>query len=210
MCLIAEREHERLRFHKSKYWTLTAANEKDGTKFESRSFLLKGKRVATGKDFDPQTGKLLEDKKAGTVWLTDKEANEWLRPSRKNLGPSTKSKKNRFHASRRLRSSHRLCNRSSNRKLGLSSRENDGDGAKTVRTRFHHLYAYGFTNLSTQAIAAARETIEKMYGKKYLPDTPREYTGKKSQRRTRSARSHSPGGYVVSGSGRDRTERRAP
>ena len=40
MCLIAEREHERLRFKKSQYWSLSAQNEKEGVKFESRSVLL--------------------------------------------------------------------------------------------------------------------------------------------------------------------------
>jgi DNA topoisomerase-1 len=51
------------------------------------------------------------------------------------------------------------------------------------------LYERGFitymrtdsTNLSAQAVQAARETIEKNYGKTYLPDQAREYTGKKAK-----------------------------
>ena len=75
MCLIAEREHERLRFKRSQYWSLTAQNEKDGTKFESRAFMLKGQRVATRKDFDGESVELLKSKKATTVGLRAMHAN---------------------------------------------------------------------------------------------------------------------------------------
>src|ERR1700722_554089 len=79
VCLISGREHERLRFRKSAYWSLTAQNEKDGGKFESRAYMVDGKRVASGKDFDAATGDLLPDKKKTTAWLKEKEATEWIK-----------------------------------------------------------------------------------------------------------------------------------
>ena len=181
MCLIAEREHERLRFRKSQYWSLTAQNEKDGTKFESRSFMLKGKRVATGKDFDAQNGQLLEDKKATTVWLKEKEAHHWVEKlngqdwivdeveekpiSRKPAAPFITS----------------TLQQEANRKLGFSSRETMELAQKLYERGFITYMRTDSPNLSTQAVAAARESIQKLYGKTYLPDEVREYSAKKSK-----------------------------
>ncbi|MGZ3721295.1 MAG: type I DNA topoisomerase [Bdellovibrionales bacterium] len=179
MCLIAEREHERLRFKKAQYWSLSAANEKDGTKFESRSFLLNGKRVASGKDFADESGQLLEDKKNQVVWLKEKEAGEWLKKleneswvvdeveekpiSRKPAAPFITS----------------TLQQESNRKLGFSSRETMEMAQKLYERGFITYMRTDSPNLSTQAIQAARDGIVKLYGKSYLPDQPREYSAKK-------------------------------
>jgi DNA topoisomerase-1 len=179
--LISEREHERLRFKRSKYWTLSGENEKDGIAFESRSFMLKGKRVATGKDFDSVTGELLSDKSNQTVWLKEKEAQTWVdslkgkewvvdeveeKPiSRKPAPPFITS----------------TLQQESNRKLGFTSRETMELAQKLYERGFITYMRTDSTNLSTQAIQAARETIQKMYGKNYLPAEPRLYTGKKAK-----------------------------
>ena len=179
--LIAEREHERLRFKRSKYWTLTAQNEKDGQNFESRSHTLAGKRVATGKDFDSVTGALLDDKKGGMVWLQEKDAESWAKKltgvdwivdeveekpiSRKPAPPFITS----------------TLQQESNRKLGFSSRETMELAQKLYERGFITYMRTDSTNLSSQAIEGARETILKMYGKKFLPEQPRLYTGKKAK-----------------------------
>lgn len=179
--LISEREHERLRFKRSKYWTLAGENEKDGITFESRSFMVKGKRVATGKDFDSVTGELLTDKSNQTVWLKEKEAKQWVdslkgkewvvdeveeKPiSRKPAPPFITS----------------TLQQESNRKLGFTSRETMELAQKLYERGFITYMRTDSTNLSTQAIQAARETIQKMYGKNYLPAEPRLYTGKKAK-----------------------------
>lgn len=177
--LISEREHERLRFRKAQYWSLSAQNEKDGVEFESRSYTLKGKRVATGKDFGAETGQLLEDKKSGTVWLKEKEALEWMNDlngedwivdeveekpvSRKPSAPFITS----------------TLQQESNRKLGFSSRETMDLAQKLYERGFITYMRTDSTNLSTQAIAAARESIQRLYGAKFLPKDAREYSGKK-------------------------------
>ncbi len=179
--LIAEREHERLRFKRAQYWSLTGQNEKEGVGFESRSFMLKGKRVATGKDFDDKTGELLADKKASTVWLKEAEAKEWAKTldgkewtvdeveekpiSRKPAPPFITS----------------TLQQEANRKLGFTSRETMELAQKLYERGFITYMRTDSTNLSAQAIQGARATIEKLYGKKYLPDEPREYTGKKAK-----------------------------
>ena len=181
MCLIAEREHERLRFKRSQYWSLTAENEKDGTKFESRAFILKGQRVATGKDFDAQTGLLLTDKKTQSVWLKEKDATAWT--EKLNGQPWVVEEVEEKPLSRKPAAPFitSTLQQESNRKLGFTSRETMEMAQKLYERGFITYMRTDSTNLSTQAIAGARETIEKMYGKTYLPDAPREYTGKKAK-----------------------------
>ena len=57
--LTAERELERLKFKKSNYSGISAQLEKDGVAFEAKLQTVNNQRVATGKDFDPDTGKLI-------------------------------------------------------------------------------------------------------------------------------------------------------
>ncbi|MBX3021455.1 MAG: type I DNA topoisomerase [Bdellovibrionales bacterium] len=179
--LIAEREHERLRFKRSKYWSLTGSNEKDGIQFESRSHTLKGQRVASGKDFDSETGALLKDKVGSTVWLKEAEAAQWQESlkgkdwvvddveekpiSRKPAPPFITS----------------TLQQESNRKLGFTSRETMELAQKLYERGFITYMRTDSPNLSTQAVQGARDTIKQLYGDKYLPAQPREYSGKKSK-----------------------------
>jgi DNA topoisomerase-1 len=182
MCLIAEREHERLRFRRAQYWSLTAQNEKDGIKFESRATVLAGQRVATGKDFDAENGQLLADKKASTVWLKAKEAKEWtdkLAPEKMWTVHEVEEKPiSRKPAAPFITST---LQQESNRKLGLTSRETMEMAQKLYERGFITYMRTDSTNLSTQAIQAARDSITELYGKAYLPDQPRDYSGKKSK-----------------------------
>lgn len=182
MCLIAEREHERLRFRRAQYWSLTAQNEKDGVKFESRATFLAGQRVATGKDFDSENGQLLPDKKASTVWLKDKDALDWTNKlsSEKTWVVHEVEEKpiSRKPASPFITST---LQQESNRKLGLTSRETMEMAQKLYERGFITYMRTDSTNLSTQAIEAARMAIEQLYGKSYLPDQPRDYSGKKAK-----------------------------
>src|SRR6188474_2558291 len=56
--LIVEREEERIAFRVGEYWDLEASMQGDGRQFVATLVRLGDQRVATGKDFDPQTGKL--------------------------------------------------------------------------------------------------------------------------------------------------------
>lgn len=177
--LIAEREHERLRFKRAKYWSLTADNEKDGTSFESRSFQLKGLRVATGKDFESVSGQLISDKKSTTVWLKEAEAKKWIEDLKgKDWVVSEVEEKpiSRKPAAPFITST---LQQESNRKLGFSSRETMELAQKLYERGFITYMRTDSPNLSTQALQASRETIQKLYGKSYLPNEPREYSGKK-------------------------------
>ncbi len=56
--LIVEREEQRLRFKVSAWWDVEARITHPGGEFTARLVTVDGKRIATGKDFDPETGGL--------------------------------------------------------------------------------------------------------------------------------------------------------
>jgi DNA topoisomerase-1 len=181
MCLIAEREHERLRFKKSQYSSLTGQNEKDGVQFESRAFTLQGKRVASGKDFDSQTGLLLKEKAESTVWLKPESAKTWqdkLNGKEWVVDEVEEKPISRKPAPPFITST---LQQESNRKLGFTSRETMELAQKLYERGFITYMRTDSPNLSTQAVEAARGAIQELYGKKYLPPQPREYSGKKSK-----------------------------
>lgn len=176
--LIVEREHERIRFVKSAYWGIETDNEKESIKFASRLLSYEGKRVATGKDFDSETGKLVNED--GKLVALDEAAAEKIRKSILNQAwkvseaeekPVSRKPPAPFITS--------TLQQEANRKLGLSARE-----AMQVA---QSLYEQGFitymrtdsTFLSTQALEASRAKIVELYGKDYLPPEPRTYEGKK-------------------------------
>ncbi|KAB8316936.1 type I DNA topoisomerase [Tolypothrix campylonemoides VB511288] len=177
--LLVTRERQRRAFRQGSYWDLKATlTPPDSPKqsFASQLVTLAGTRIANGGDFDAATGQIASDRNVvllnqeqaealkerltGKIWkVTDLEE----RPvTRKPAPPFTTS----------------TLQQESNRKLRLSARD-------TMRIA-QNLYEQGYitymrtdsVHLSDQAIAAARECVEKLYGQNYLSPQPRQYTTK--------------------------------
>ncbi len=111
--LVVEREKERIRFVPADYWGLVGRFQTAGDeKLEATLARLGEKRIALGKDFDPDTGKLAADAARDVEHLTEARAKElapgWRvarrrsRASRRSPTPSARSRR-----SRRARSSRR-------------------------------------------------------------------------------------------------------
>ncbi len=175
--LIAQREIERMLFRSGEYWDLDAALTRTGHPgFTARLVSVDGKRVATGKDFDESTGRL----KAGSdvTLLSEADARAWL----ERLQTSAWSVKDVEKKQQARRPSAPFTTstlqQESNRKLGLSAQE-------TMRVA-QRLYEDGHitymrtdsVSLSAEAVKAARDRIESLYGKDYLSDGPRTYANK--------------------------------
>jgi DNA topoisomerase-1 len=174
--LLVNKERQRRAFHAGSYWDLKASLLQEKAPFTSQLVTVGGTKVATGSDFDPATGqiapgrnvvllneaqaKVLKERLTGKIWqVTDIEE----RPvTRKPAPPFTTS----------------TLQQESNRKLRLSARD-------TMRIA-QNLYEQGYitymrtdsVHLSEQAIAAARNCVEQLYGKQYLSPQPRQYTTK--------------------------------
>ena len=174
--VLVQRERERRAFRQGSYWDLKAALTQDKADFTAKLTALSGQRLATGSDFDENTGQLLAGRKV--TLLNEAEARalqarlndkSWTvtaieeRPvTRKPSAPFTTS----------------TLQQEANRKLRLAARD-------TMRVA-QSLYEQGYitymrtdsVHLSEQAIAASRESVETLYGKNYLSPEPRQYTTK--------------------------------
>ncbi|MDZ4674473.1 MAG: type I DNA topoisomerase [Gemmatimonadota bacterium] len=174
--LLVLRERERRAFRAGTYWDLTASLRHLGQGFEAQLHSLGGARIATGKDFDENTGQL---KKGSKVVLLDQDAAEELRRkvgaetwtvSANEEKPSIRRPAPPFTTS--------TLQQESNRKLRLSARD-------TMRVA-QSLYEQGYitymrtdsVSLSGQAISAARSCVEDLYGSAFLPEKPRFYSTK--------------------------------
>jgi DNA topoisomerase I len=174
--LLVNRERQRRAFREGAYWDLKADLLHQKATFGAVLTTLAGTKVATGSDFDSTTGQVtagrnvvllneeqataLKERLTGKSWsVSDLEE----RPvTRKPSPPFTTS----------------TLQQESNRKLRLSARD-------TMRIA-QNLYEQGYitymrtdsVHLSEQALVAARECVEKLYGQNYLSPQPRKYTTK--------------------------------
>jgi len=174
--LLVQRERERRAFKTANYWDLKATLEKDKNQFDSKLVTLNGQKVANGSDFDADTGRLLPDRQvtlldqATAAALKERIEDKIWRVSHTEEKPTTRKPSPPFTTS--------TLQQEANRKLGISARD-------TMRIA-QNLYEQGYitymrtdsVHLSDQAITAARNCVEQMYGKNYLSPQPRQYTTK--------------------------------
>jgi DNA topoisomerase I len=177
--VLVRRERERRSFKRGSYWDLKAmlapANDAKSF-FDAKLVSLAGKKLATGADFDESTGQVTAGRQV--VLLNEQEAQAlqarlqgkpWTVADLEEK-PVTRKPSPPFTTS--------TLQQESNRKLGLSARD-------TMRTA-QSLYENGYitymrtdsVHLSTQAIDAARNCVETMYGKDYLSPSARQFTTK--------------------------------
>ena len=176
--LLVEKERERIKFVSAEYWGLKAKlHKKDSSDtFEAELTHLGKTRIATGKDFDANTGKLksqdnitlLNEKSA--LLLKEKLISGSAKVENVEEKPFTNSPPAPFTTS--------TLQQEANRKLRFSAQ-------RTMRIA-QQLYENGFitymrtdsTTLSDEALNAARSFIKKEYGDNFLPNAPRKYATK--------------------------------
>ena len=174
------REKERMAFVPASYWDLKASLVKNEVPFEAVMTHYGGIRLATGKDFDDNTGRLKENLTAGEDVLLLSEEN--ARTLAAELPDQTWSVVN-IDDRITTRSPYApfitsTLQQEANRKLSLSARE-------TMRVA-QRLYENGFitymrtdsTALSNEAIAGSRRAVEQRYGKQFLSKTAKQYQSK--------------------------------
>lgn len=177
--MIAERERERMRFKRSVYWDIKAQVHPAADKkalFDAKLTMVKGGRVAGGKDFDGLTGKLMDEKKV--VLLDEKKSKDLAKNIEKAEWKVTSVEEKTFNSKPAIPFITSTLQMEANRKLGMSSKD-------TMRTA-QRLYEEGLItymrtdspNLSQEAINAARNMVVELYGKEYLNPEVRQYAAK--------------------------------
>jgi len=176
--LLVERERARIRFHSAAYYSVKAKLEKPGAEpaFEADLHSLAGKRVATSKDFNPDTGRL--DDPASLV-LLDKAGAERV-VALLEAGPIT------VKAVEEKPFTQRPAAPFVTSSLQMEANSKLRYPAKRTMQVAQQLYENGFitymrtdsTALSTEALNAARKLITSEYGAEYLSPAIRTYETK--------------------------------
>lgn len=173
--LIVERERERQRFVRSSYWDLSALFAKAEIQFPATLLSVGGRRVASGRDFDTTTGKL--DSK--DALLLDEAA---ARALVQRLGGAkwsvTKVERKEYTERPQPPFTTSTLQQEANRKLRLSARATMQAAQRLYENGFITYMRTDSTSLSDEAIGATRRLVGELYGKEYLPDSPRLYRTK--------------------------------
>jgi len=174
--LLVERERQRMTFVPSEFWDALAtfATKKDES-FQAELATIAGKPIVLGKDFDPNTGKIKNDR---GVWMKQADAEALVEQLKKATPTVTAIEEKPFTEKPFPPFTTSTLQQEANRKLRYSSR-------RTMQLA-QGLYENGYitymrtdsTQLSSQAVEAARTWITDQYGKEYLPDAARQYQTK--------------------------------
>ena len=172
--ILVERERARMAFRSANYWDIEAVFRKDDAAFKAGLLSVNDKRLADGKDFDPNTGQLTADRllldEATARGLADRLYGAPVTVRSVDEKPYKSSPKPPFITS--------TLQQAGNNQLGMTAQ-------RTMRAA-QSLYENGFitymrtdsTNLSEQAVAAARRAATELFGSDYVPESPRQYTKK--------------------------------
>jgi DNA topoisomerase I len=172
--LIVERERERMAFISSAWWDLAAVCAPG---FNARLLSLEGKRVAATNDFDSNGG--IKEKSLENILLLDEAAARELVQSLSGQSLIVKSLEESPRTER-----PKAPFTTSTMQQDAGSRL--GWGAQLTMRIAQRLYENGYitymrtdsVTLSPTAIAAARSSAQALYGKEFVPATPRVYEGK--------------------------------
>jgi len=174
--MIVERERQRMAFRSATWWDLLGrfATADDKT-LEAELVSVEGRRIPSGRDFDPQTGKLKDPQlllldEAGAQALAERLRTRPFRVINVEEKPYVRKPPEPFTTS--------TLQQEANRKLGFGARRTM-DVAQSLYEEGHITYMRtDSTSLAQVAIDAARDLVRTEYGSEYLPPTPRIYRSK--------------------------------
>jgi DNA topoisomerase-1 len=177
--LVVERERARMAFRAASYWDLSGTFAPAGpsdSSFPGTLVALDGRRLATGRDFEATTGQLAA---GADVALLDEAAARALAERVRDAEFRVASVETRSQTERpRAPFTTSTLQQEAGRKLGFSASRTMSIAQKLYENGFITYMRTDSTNLSGQAVDAARRQIGRLYGAEYLPDAPRQYKGK--------------------------------
>jgi len=178
--LVVQRERERRAFVAATYWGLSALLRK-GADFEAKLVAVSGKRIATGKDFDKDTGKLAAGK--DVVELGEAQA--------KDLQRRLESKSTTWLVSDVAQQSRQsspeppfvtsTLQQEANNRLNLSARQTMQAAQRLFENGFITYMRTDSTALSEEGVAGAQDAVRSEFGAEYLAPQVRTYEGKQQK-----------------------------
>ena len=173
--IVVERERSRMKFVSADYWGISAhLRTGGGARFTANLINFEGDRVATGKDFDPETGRartnVVHLDEAGARGLAERLADVPYNVTKVENKPYRRRPYAPFITSTLQQEASRKLRQSSAQTMRIAQRLYDNGYITYMRT--------DSTNLSDTALAAARRQAAELYGERYVPAEPRRYSRK--------------------------------
>jgi DNA topoisomerase I len=176
MRLLVERERQRIKFVTSQFWDLEGTFGVASAKIVGELIGLGDKRIAIGKDFEPETG-LLKNK--NDVLVLNKDSAEKLATRLSNsLSKVLSVEEKPYSTNPSPPFTTSTLQQEASRKLIFSARRTMQVAQKLYENGFITYMRTDSTNLSEEAILAARNIVKNQYGSDYLPPQPRIYKTK--------------------------------
>jgi DNA topoisomerase I len=178
--LLVERERKRRDFHPAVFLSLKALLNKrpdsPAHRFEALLHSLGGKILATGRDFDPATGKLFPGK--DRLLLTEEEAGNLIAALDKESWRVSDLQEKSTVRNPYPPFTTATLQIEASRKLGLATGRTMKIAQKLYENGYITYMRTDSVHLSQEAISAARERIVSLYGEEFLNPEPRRYRTK--------------------------------
>ncbi len=174
--LLVERERERRLFRMGSYWDLKAQMAAKGEGFEATLREVDGKRIATGKDFDENTGKIAEGK--DVLLLGEEQAKKMVAQLTEKPWTVSEVAERSYQSKPKPPFITSTLQQEASRKLGMGAKQTMGVAQKLYENGFITYMRTDSVNLSKQALTAARKAAVELYGKEYASEKPRVYASK--------------------------------
>ncbi len=174
--MVVEREKLRESFIPANFFDLNAIFETPRKeKFSAELKSVNGKKVVTGKDFDPETGKLKDKNK---VHLSEEDANELVKSIENNnfkivsisQKPFTRNPEAPFTTSTMQQEAARKLRYSAKRTMQVAQKLYENGYITYMRT--------DSTNLAESAIKEVRNQATKLYGSEFVAEKVKTYSSK--------------------------------
>lgn len=179
--LLVQRERERINFRESNFWDLKAKFSKAGSQlagdeFDAELTHVDDTRVASGKDFDPNTGKLLE--KANVKHLDEKAAHALRERLSTKSGIVSSIEEKPYTTRPPAPFTTSTLQQEASAKLGFAARRTMAVAQMLYENGVITYMRTDSTNLSEEALTGARNLIQNEFGKEFLYPEPRIYKTK--------------------------------
>ena len=175
--LLVERERERMKFHTATWWDLLGrfAKQSGGADFEATLMEVDVRKLPTGKNFDPDTGRIKDDKlllldEAGARELAERLRGSEFKVTAVEEKPYTRKPPEPFITS--------SLQQESSRQLGFDS-DTTMRLAQSLYQNGHITYMRTDSkSLAEVAVEAARDLVRSEYGPEFLPEKANRYKSK--------------------------------
>ena len=180
--MVVERERQRMRFVQASYWDLKASLHRSDSEsplvFDAKLESVGGQRVATGKDFDAETGLVSQRKRV--LVLDQKMASELATRLAQGQWSVTSVEEKEKHQRPAPPFITSTLQQEGSRKLRLSAKDTMRIAQKLYESGLITYMRTDSPTLSQEGIRGARDAAGKLFGLDYLSASPRQYATKSS------------------------------